>query len=150
MASVAAVSPMPNDSALSSAAANQANGHVVLVVTDSESITKRIESYLRNAGHPVRTAWVNDIEDVEEALRRGAPDLVLCADNLPAAPPRDVIDLCGRLAADLPVVLLSPRFVPEDPVSAMAAGARDHVSYDDLRQQLGRASCRARGCQNTY
>src|SRR3546814_11583595 len=79
MASVAAVSPMPNDSALSSVAANQANGHVVLVVTDSESITKRIESYLRNAGHPVRTAWVNDIEDVEEALRRGAPDLVLWA-----------------------------------------------------------------------
>lgn len=133
MASLAAASPMPNDPALSAAAANQPSGHVVLVVTDSESITKRIESYLRNAGHPVRTAWVNDIEDVEEALRRGAPDLVLCADNLRAAPLRDVIDLCKRLAVDLPVVLLSPRFVPEDTVSAMAAGACDHVAYDDLR-----------------
>lgn len=136
MASVAAVSPMPTDSRFSpsAAAANQAAGHVVLVVTDSESTTKRIESYLRNAGHPVRTAWVNDIEDVEEALRRGAPDLLLCADNLKAAPLRDVIDLCKRLAADLPVVLLSPTFIAEDTVSAMAAGARDHVAYDDLRQ----------------
>src|SRR3546814_6423948 len=96
MASVAAVSPMPNDSALSSAAANQANGHVVLVVTDSESITKRIESYLRNAGHPVRTAWANDIEDVEEEHRRGAPDLVMCADHLQAEPLRDVSDMCRQ------------------------------------------------------
>ncbi|WP_028081341.1 EAL domain-containing response regulator [Solimonas soli] len=114
-------------------AANQASGHVALVISDSESIAKRIESYLRNAGHPLRTAWVTDLEDVEEALRRGAPDLVLCADGLADAPLRDVVDLCRRLAPDLPVVLLTPQFAPEDTVAAMATGARDHVAYDDLR-----------------
>lgn len=135
MASVAAVPDMSNGSTLSAPpAANQAASQVVLVIADSESVTKHIESHLRNAGHPVRTAWVNDIEDVEEALRRGAPDLVLCADNLPAAPLRDVVELCRRLAKDLPVVLLSPRFVPDDTVTAMACGARDHVSYEDARQ----------------
>ncbi|MGH8445096.1 MAG: EAL domain-containing protein [Solimonas sp.] len=116
-----------------SQAANQANGQVALVVSDSESIAKRIESYLRNAGHPVRTAWVTDIEDIEEALRRGAPDLVLCADGLADAPLRDVVELCKRFAPDLPVILLSPQFAAEDTVAAMATGARDHVSYEDLR-----------------
>lgn len=108
-----------------------ASGHVILVVIESESVAKRIESYMRNAGHPVRTAWVTDVEDIEEALRRSAPDLVLCADTLRGAALGDVISLCGRLAPDLPVVLLSPRLIAEDAIAAMAAGASDHVSYED-------------------
>ncbi len=106
---------------------------VVLVVAESESIAKRIESYLRNAGHPIRCAWVTDLEDTEEALRGGAPDLLLCADNLPQAPLKDAVDLCRRLAPDLPVILLSTRFAAEDTVAALAAGAVDHVSHEDLR-----------------
>lgn len=136
MSAVPVYPSMPNDSLPplpSIVAANQTIGHVILAVIDSESIAKRIESFMRNAGHPVRTAWVTDIEDVEEALRRGAPDLVLCVDTLASAPFADVISLCARLAPDLPVALLSPRFVSEDTVAAMAAGAADHVSYEDLR-----------------
>lgn len=114
-------------------AAHNAASSVVLAVVESESIAKRIESYLRNAGHPIRCAWVTDLEDTEEALRRGAVDLLLCADNLSQAPLKDVVDLCRHLAPDLPVVLLSTRFVPEDTVAALAAGAVDHVSYEDLR-----------------
>lgn len=114
-------------------AANSVASRVVLVIAESESIAKRIESYLRNAGHPIRCAWVTDLEDTEEALRRGAPDLLLCADNLQPAPLKDTVDLCRHLAPDLPVVLLSARFVPEDTVAALAAGAVDHVSYEDLR-----------------
>ncbi|MFT4045228.1 MAG: EAL domain-containing protein [Solimonas sp.] len=115
-----------------SPATHQAGTHVALVISDSESVAKRVESYLRNAGHPLRAAWVADLEDVEEALRRGTPDLVLCADGADA-PLRDVVDLCRRAAPDLPVLLLTPRFAPEDTIAAMAAGARDHVAYDDLR-----------------
>ncbi|NKF23255.1 EAL domain-containing response regulator [Solimonas marina] len=127
---------MPTDSLPplpSIVAAQQTAGSVILTVIDSESVAKRIESYLRNAGHPVRTAWVTDIEDVEETLRRSPPDMVLCADGLADAPLADVITLCARLAPDLPVVLLSPSIVAEDSIAAMAAGARDHVSYEDLR-----------------
>ncbi|HEY0974244.1 MAG TPA: EAL domain-containing protein [Solimonas sp.] len=115
------------------AATPSAASSVVLVIAESESIAKRIESYLRNAGHPIRCAWVTDLEDTEEALRRGAPDLLLCADNLQQAPLKDTIDLCRHLAPDLPVVLLSTRFAAEDTVAALAAGAVDHVSYEDLR-----------------
>lgn len=137
MAAGALASPMPIDPRAqlvhAAAAANQASSHVALVVSDSENIAKRIESYLRNAGHPVRTAWVTDLEDVEEALRRGAPDLVLCADALAQAPLRDVVELCRRLAPDLPVLLLSARAAADDTVAAMAVGAHDHVAYEDQR-----------------
>lgn len=105
---------------------------VVLVVAESESIAKRIESFLRNAGHPIRCAWVTDLEDTEEALRGRAPDLLLGAAELPQAPFKDVLDLARRLAPDLPVILLSSQFVPEDTVVALAAGAADHVSHEDL------------------
>jgi len=114
-------------------AANQAHSHVALVISDSESVAKRIESYLRNAGHPLRTAWVTDLEDFEEALRRGAPDLVLCADGLADAPLRDVVELCQRLAPDLPVLLLTSQLAPEDTIAAMATGAHDHVACEDMR-----------------
>ncbi|HSW14513.1 MAG TPA: EAL domain-containing protein [Solimonas sp.] len=106
---------------------------VVLVVSDSENIAKRIESHLRNAGHPVRCAWVADLEDLEDVLRRGAPDLLLCAEGLPKAPLKDVVEICARLCRDLPVLLLSPRYGAEEVLAAHAAGARDLVAYEDLR-----------------
>lgn len=106
---------------------------VVLVVSDSENIAKRIESHLRNAGHPLRCAWVADLEDLEDVLRRGAPDLLLCAEGLPAAPLKEVVELCGRLCRDLPVLLLTQRYGAEEVLAAHAAGARDLVAYDDLR-----------------
>lgn len=106
---------------------------VVLVVSETENVAKRIESHMRNAGHPVKAAWVTDLEDIEDALTRGAPDLLLCAENLEGAPLRDVVQLCARLCPDLPVLLLSSTFSQEEAVAALAAGARDLVAQDDLR-----------------
>jgi PAS domain S-box-containing protein len=117
----------PTESAAAAATA------VVLVVADSENVAKRIESQLRNTGHPIRCAWVTDLEDLEDALRRGAPDLLLCAENLKDAPLKDVVEISKRLVPDLPVLLLTNKFTPEETVAAMAAGARDQVSHEDLR-----------------
>lgn len=117
----------------SEVAASAAPSHVVLVIAPSESVAKRIESYLRNAGHPVRCAWAPDLEDVEDALRGGTPDLLICAEGLPAAPLKDVIDLIRRLMPDLPLLVLNPQFTPEETVAALAAGASDQVSDEDLR-----------------
>jgi PAS domain S-box-containing protein len=114
-------------------AGTAAASSVVLVIADSESVAKQIESHLRNAGHAIRCAWVTDLEDVEEALRRAAPDLLLCSEPLPQAPLREVVELSRRLAPDLPVLMLSARFAEEDTVAALTAGATDHVSYEDLR-----------------
>ncbi|MES0874318.1 EAL domain-containing response regulator [Sinimarinibacterium thermocellulolyticum] len=114
-------------------AASNNTPRVMLVVAQLESVGKRIESYLRNAGHPVRCAWVTDLEDVEDALRSGAPDVLICTDALSAAPVKDVIDLKHRLMPDLPVLVLSPQITAEDSVAALAAGASDLISTEDLR-----------------
>ncbi|AXQ29083.1 GGDEF domain-containing response regulator [Solimonas sp. K1W22B-7] len=122
--------PSQKTAQLTTAAADNA---VVLVVSESENVAKRIESHLRNAGHPVRCAWVADIEELEDVLRRGAPDILLGAEGLPRAPLKEVVEISARLCPDLPVLLLSTRFGAEEVLAAHAAGARDLVAYEDLR-----------------
>ena len=117
---------------LPSALLSEASG-VLLVVTSTEEVAKRIESHLRNAGHPLRVAWITDLEDLQDVLQRNPPDLVLCDDNASQAPPAQVIDLVNRLRPDLPVVVISNNHSVEDAVAALAAGAQDFASYDDLR-----------------
>lgn len=106
-----------------------AQNMVVLVVSDSENIAKLIESHVRNAGHPVRAAWVTDLEDITDALQRGTPDLLLCAAGLASAPLTDVIALCTRLSPDLPVLLLADQHTPERLAEALNSGAHDLVAY---------------------
>ncbi|MGH8541238.1 MAG: EAL domain-containing protein [Stenotrophobium sp.] len=106
---------------------------LLLIVSESENITKRIESHLRNAGYPVRTAWATSLEDLESVLAQGVPHLLLCADGMHTAPLKDVVELCARLCPDLPVLLLSARYSADSTLAALAAGARDQVSYEDAR-----------------
>lgn len=122
--------PSQKTAQLTSAAADNA---VVLVVSESENIAKRIESHLRNAGHPIRCAWVADLEELEDVLRRGAPDILLSAEGLARAPLKDVVEISARLCPDLPVLLLSQSFSADEVLAAHAAGARDLVAYEDLR-----------------
>ena len=65
---------------LPSALLSEASG-VLLVVAPAEEIAKRIESHLRNAGHPLRVAWINDLEDLQDVVQRNPPDLVLADDD---------------------------------------------------------------------
>lgn len=109
------------------------SGGTLLVVAEFEEVAKRIESYLRNAGHPLRAAWIADLEELEDSLRRSAPDLVLASDQLASTPLREVIGLCAKHAPTLPVVALSSQLRADDTVAALAAGARDLVSNEDRR-----------------
>lgn len=117
---------------LPAALLSEASG-VLLVMTGTEEVAKRIESHLRNAGHPLRVAWITDLEDLQDVLQRNPPDLVLCDENLRNTSPEQVISLSGKLRPDLPVVVISKEHSVEDAVAALAAGAQDFVSYDDLR-----------------
>lgn len=111
-----------------------ASSSVLLVVSDSENVAKRIESHLRNAGHPIRCAWVTDLEDLEDVLRRGAPDLLLCEQALSKAPLKNVVELAGRLCPDLPLVLLGSTPVSEPALDALALGIRDAVAHEEPAQ----------------
>lgn len=106
---------------------------VLLVLSPSEDIAKRIESYLRNSGHPLRAAWINDVGDLQDVLQRNPPDLVLY-DEATGNPSLDkIVGVCGLLRPDLPVIVIGTEHSVEDTVAALAAGAQDHVAYMDLR-----------------
>jgi PAS domain S-box-containing protein len=117
---------------LPSALLSEASG-VLLVVTTAEEAAKRIESHLRNAGHPLRVAWINDLEDLQDVLHRNPPDLVLCDDNVRRAPPEKVIELSATLRPDLPVIVISRSYSIEQAVTALAAGAQDFLCYTDVQ-----------------
>ncbi|MDI3260409.1 MAG: EAL domain-containing protein [Sinobacteraceae bacterium] len=103
----------------------------LLVVAPTEEIAKRIESFLRNAGHPLHAAWINDLEDLEDVLKRDPPDLVLCDQGLEHAPPERVLTLCAQLRPDLPVIVIGAEHSPDDSTRALAAGAQDYAAYGD-------------------
>jgi len=105
---------------------------VLLVISATEDVAKRIESHLRNAGHPLRAAWINDLEDLDDVLRRNPPDLVLYDEAISTPPLNKVVSLCAELRPDLPVIILSTEHSVEDTVAALAAGAQDLVVYSDL------------------
>ncbi len=106
----------------------------LVVLSPGEEVAKRIESHLRNAGRPVRCAWVTDLEDLEDAIRR-TPDLVLCQEGMPRASVKDVLALCHRLQPDLPVLLLGAKpFAMAETVAALRSGVRGLVYPGDALQ----------------
>ena len=113
----------------------QAASATILVLSAGEEVAKRVESHLRNAGHPVRAAWVTDLEDMEDAIRRGTPDLVLCQEGMPQATIKDVLKLCSRFGPDLPVLRLATKpFTMADTVAALRTGVRGLVIAGDALQ----------------
>lgn len=104
----------------------------LVVISAEEETAKRVESRLRNSGHPVRTAWLNELEDFEDLLHRSPPDLVLTAINVSNIAAPDVVRLCARFAPDLPTVFLAAKpSTPAETAAALNAGARDRVSLAD-------------------
>jgi EAL domain-containing protein (putative c-di-GMP-specific phosphodiesterase class I)/GGDEF domain-containing protein/DNA-binding NarL/FixJ family response regulator len=109
---------------------SEASG-VLLVVAGTEEVAKRIESHLRNAGHPLRVAWITDLEDLRDVLRRNPPDLVLCNQDAHSASPEKVIELAGALRPDVPVIVIGGEYTIDHVAATLAAGAQDFVSYAD-------------------
>ncbi len=106
----------------------------IVVISDNEESAKRIENHMRNAGHPVRMQWLDDLDSLRGQLKRNPPDLILSGDGVTGVTPQDVVTLRNELSPDVPVVLMTAhRPSPAETVTAMSAGAADFVSYGDLR-----------------
>ncbi|MES2682400.1 MAG: EAL domain-containing protein [Pseudomonadota bacterium] len=108
-------------------------GGVLLVVGTSEETAKRIESFLRNSGHPLRCGWTDDAGEMEDVLKRAPPDVLLCDDTHSAITAEDLIRRANEIRPDMPVLLIGKQVVPDDVAAALALGAKDLVSCEDLR-----------------
>ena len=121
------------------------SGSLLLMVGGNEDGARQIETALRKAAFGVRAAWVADLEELEDALRRGGADLVLCAES-GTAPLAQVLELCAKLAPELPVLELGQAADLAATNAALRLGARDRVcngSDADLQHlvQVYRREC---------
>lgn len=107
------------------------NRGLLLLIGPSEETSKRIESFLRNAGHPMRCGWVDDVGEVEDILRRSPPDLVLCDESEVPGSASATLKLASELRPDLPVLTVGRTLDAAAVVSALERGAQDHVSIGE-------------------
>lgn len=107
------------------------NRGLLLLLGPSEETAKRIESYLRNAGHPMRCGWVDDTAEAEDILRRSPPDLMLCDESQTPGSATAVLKLATELRPDLPVLTVGLTLDAAAVVSALERGAQDHVSVGE-------------------
>ncbi len=100
----------------------------ILVVDDQRTTAEMSAGLLRNLGYHVDVAF--DSEAALEAIRGGAPDLVVCDIVMPGM---DGYELCRRLRADpatalLPIVLVTSLDPQLERVKGIEAGADDFLS----------------------
>jgi multidomain signaling protein FimX len=107
---------------------NRVSMSVMLVLSASENTAQALESHLRNRGHAVRVGWVADLEELEDALRRQPPQLLLTEHPLPESEPGAVVALRDRLCPALPLLLLQPEIDLSGLLEALRLGADDAVS----------------------
>lgn len=119
-------------SSVSNALVGDAGG-VMLVVGSSEETAKRIESYLRNAGHPLRCGWTDDIGEMEDVLLRSPPNILVYDGTHPCVEPEQLIRRASELRPDMPVLMVGKTISPDEVVAALCIGAKDLVSCEDLR-----------------
>ena len=98
----------------------------VLVVDDDDTVASVLVSYLQRAGHDAK--HVADGLEAVDAVRAGAPDLVVLDLMLPGI---DGLEVCRRVRADrpdLPVIMLTALAEPDDRISGLEVGADDYVT----------------------
>ena len=121
----------------------------VLVADDNADMREYLGRLLRTADYQVTT--VTDGQAALEAVRAGAPDLVISDVMMPGL---DGLQLVAELRANsrapnLPVLLLSARAGQEAAIEGLEAGADDYLvkpfsAAELLAREIGRASCRER------
>ena len=100
----------------------------ILVVDDDHQIVRLVQSYLRQSGFTVLTAY--DGEEALHVIRREKPDLVVLDLMLPK---RDGLEITRLLRADerlaaIPILMLTARVEDVDKLIGLELGADDYLT----------------------
>jgi len=95
----------------------------VVIIEDEPSIGALVRTYLERDGWEV--AWARTARDGERAVTEGQPAAVVLDLGLPDG---DGLALAGRLAPDVPLVILTARGDEADRLAGFALGADDYVA----------------------
>ncbi|MBK5011424.1 response regulator [Pseudomonas sp. S60] len=104
----------------------------LLMVEDSSMDAELTLMRLERSGLHVQSHLVFDHTGVENALRDGRYDLILCDCVLPGSSGTDVLSIAQRLAPDVPFIFLSGIYGEEHAVEMIRLGATDYVLKKNL------------------
>jgi len=94
----------------------------IMVVEDEPNIGSLVRTYLERDGF--RVLWLRSGEDALAELPRHPIDLVVLDIGLPGI---DGFEVCRRISAQVPVILLTARDEEADRVAGLELGADDYV-----------------------
>jgi len=100
----------------------------IVVYARTQDFVANINSTLRNAGLAARCEWVREVNDLADALKDNAAELLLAFVGPDAAEQVSVLRIRNEAAKDVPVILIRERIDEEIIASAMQLGARDVVT----------------------
>ena len=95
----------------------------IMVVEDEDNIASIARAYLEREGFSV--LWVRSGEDALAELSRVSVALMVVDIGLPGI---DGFEVCRRVAARVPIIMLTARDDEADRVAGLEAGADDYVS----------------------
>lgn len=126
----------------------------VLVVSDSQSVATKIQSFVVRAGLECPHSNVVSLETAADALANGAPDILFVAKSNQVRLETAISHL--RAAVSSIIVAVGALSSPQDVLAAIRAGADDYLNDSDalageLEELLGRVrSKRAQQNNNAY
>lgn len=111
-------------------ARNATDRWMVWTLSDGADLAQLVESTLRNQGHPVRAAWLADISELENALQRQSPHILLIDSSLDASVLATVIAHRDRWAPDTPILHWARAYAHARVEAALRQGASALVASD--------------------
>lgn len=111
-------------------ASNTSERWMIWALSPSADVPQTVESTLRNQGHPVRVAWMADIEELERSLQRQSPHVLLVDSGLEGDVLATLIAHRDRWAPDTPIVHWAPHYTQHGAEVALRQGASALVTTD--------------------
>lgn len=103
----------------------------LLVVADSSDDTEMIANLLRRAGHGVRVARVERLDEVQAAMEEQVVDLIVTLPKLAELDVQQVLTLVRESGKDIPLIVVSSGTADQGAaLEALRNGARDMVQME--------------------
>lgn len=102
----------------------------LLVLHESQDNAEQIVNSLKNAGIATRPELIADEDELLDALKDGAWDIMLAGENTNGVTCENVLAQIRKQDKDIPVIILLKKFDLEIIESALSTGAADAVVFD--------------------
>jgi len=112
-------------------------GNVIrpLILEESANEAEALVSTLRNAGYAIRHKYIEDAEDLQEALENQTWDLLLAAQQASSFPVIQALSIIKKSGNDIPSIVLGHEPDNTTTIELLKAGASNVVS-DEAQEHL--------------